>query len=102
MNDEIQRTPESEPTATPGTAEDWRGRLRRLVDEHPIAVLAGAAAVGAVVGIEWAAGALIGLGAGALLSGKPVHEVRDDLRRRWRRWMTVEGAGSESPGDPSS
>jgi hypothetical protein len=60
------------------------GRVRKLVDEHPVAVLAGAAAIGALAGVEWALGALIGLGAGALLTGRRPREVPQELLRRWR------------------
>jgi hypothetical protein len=106
MTDEIQPTTEQgthAPAAAPGTSvEEPRGRrmarMRRLVDEHPVALLAGVAAVGAVTGLEWAAGALIGLGAGALLGGRPTHEVRAELRRRFRNWLGAEQAGSQSGG----
>lgn len=59
-------------------------RVRTFVKDHPVVMLAGAAAVGAVTGVEWAAGALIGMAAASLLGDRRGLEWRDRMLRRGR------------------
>jgi hypothetical protein len=66
------------------------GLLRRVADfakQHPVTLLASAAAVGVVAGVEMAAGALIGIGATALLTVKKGRELREDALRLGREML---------------
>jgi hypothetical protein len=80
MPDDARNTNDTNDVAAP--ARQPLRRVRAFAKEHPVAMLAGAAAVGAVVGAEWAAGALVGLGAAALLNNETGRDLRERLRRR--------------------
>jgi hypothetical protein len=59
-------------------------RLRALTSEHPVLVLAGAAAVAALAGVELATGALVGIGAAALFGTEEGRSMRRKLVDRGR------------------
>jgi hypothetical protein len=66
-NRSVEQQVESQATGQSGDGRPVGHRLRDAVKNHPMTLLAGAAVVAAVAGVELAAGALIGLGAAALL-----------------------------------
>ena len=70
------------------------GRLVGFVRRRPIVSLGLLAGVGALSGVEWAAGALLGLGAAAMLTTR----AGSDLRERARHFFEhTEGGGRHQP-----
>jgi hypothetical protein len=77
--DQLQNPPSEQP---PRRA--FSHRLRSLAKDHPLTLLAGAAAVGVLAGVEVAAGALMGIGAVALLATDAGRDLREKVRARGR------------------
>jgi hypothetical protein len=92
-------------TSTAAEAADATGvslyrRARQAAKDHPAAVLVAGAVAGTLAGVEWAAGALLGIGAAMLFSRKSGPEIRRNLVRRGRELMDRLRAGE--PGAPAA
>jgi hypothetical protein len=68
----------------PPSGRNWR----QLIKEHPGTTIAIAAGVAALGGAEWAVGALLGLGAGMLLTRKTGPQMRELMQKRIHDWTT--------------
>ncbi len=73
------------------------GRLLGFARRRPLLSLGLLAGAGALGGLEWAAGALLGLGVAALVATPAGKKLRQDLRARARHlWQETE---AHRPGD---
>lgn len=72
-------------------------RVVRFVKRRPILSLGLLAGAGALGGLEWAAGALLGLGAAAVVATPMGRELRQKLEARTRRMF--EHANEAGSGD---
>ncbi len=76
--------PEKEIATEEAHGRHLGGRLIGFVKRRPILSMGLLAAGGALGGVEWAAGALLGLGAAALIATPPGRQLRRDLGDRAR------------------
>jgi hypothetical protein len=76
-----------------GTERSWK----QLIKEHPGTTLAIGAVAAALGGAEWAVGALLGLGAGLLLTRKTGAEMRKIVRQRLRELTRLQGSETPAP-----
>lgn len=91
MPDDTAPTPPSQsPPEDKSGPQGVRGaaqRARTLAKEHPTLTLAAAAGVGAVAGVPFAFGALVGIAATSVVATRTGREVRQDLVRRGRELL---------------
>jgi 2-keto-4-pentenoate hydratase len=101
-NQSGERQAELQSAAEPRQARATGQRLRALVKNHPVTLLAGAAAVAALAGVELAAGALIGLGAAGLLATDEGRGLRQSIFGRGRNLFRRDPAQAAPPAVPAT
>jgi hypothetical protein len=95
MNESTTTTTEGTPQ--PQGQEGTRGpmrRLRALTKEHPLAMLAGAATVAMLAGVEVGLGALLGLGAAAMVATDAGRNLRQAVLNRGRNLLHPRSGGA--------
>jgi hypothetical protein len=96
MNESTTTTPEGtpQPQGQQRTGRLSIRRLRALTKDHPLAMLAGAATVAMLAGVEVGLGALLGLGAAAMVATDAGRDLRQAMLNRGRNLLHPRSGGA--------